>query len=128
MNFGFVEPPFGDLWYDIWTLLDRAVERGGNNWPDVKEQLEDGRAQLWLAVEGRPVAAMVTKLDGRTLEVWLAGGAVLSGAVPFLETAIEAAKAAGATDARIIGRKGWARVLAPYGWTASGDELTKDWA
>lgn len=114
------------MWGDVHRLLDRAVTRGGNDWPDVRQKLEDGRAQLWLAVTDAPIAAMVTTKDGRTLEVWLAGGAVLSGAVPFLETTLEAAREAGATNARIVGRKGWARVLAPYGWRVSADELVKE--
>lgn len=127
MNFGFVPPPYGGLWTDIRKLLGKAVQRGGNNWADVREQLEDGRAQLWLAVKDRPVAAMVTKIDGDTLEVWLAGGAVLSGAVRFLETVIRASREAGATNGRICGRKGWERVLRPYGWTRDGEFLIKKW-
>jgi hypothetical protein len=70
---------------------------------------------------------MVTRIDGDTLEVWLAGGAVLSGSVPHLETAIEASRAAGTTNGRIIGRKGWERVLRPWGWRREGDYLVKDW-
>jgi hypothetical protein len=125
MNFGHVPPPFGSLWGDIGRLLDKAVERGGNDWAEVVDFLDDGRAQLWLAVTDKPVAAMVTRMDGDTLEVWLAGGAVLSGCIPFLETTLAAAKADGATNGRIIGRKGWARVLASYGWRRDGDELVK---
>lgn len=127
MRFGFVPPPFGDLWADVCQLLEKAVKRGGNEWADVEAALDSGRAQLWIAADERPVAAMVTKLDGRTLEVWLAGGAVLSGTVPFLETAIAAAREAGATDARICGRKGWDRVLRGYGWKRDGELLTKAW-
>lgn len=124
--FGYVPPPFDGLWDDIQRLLDPAVKRGDNEWPDLIEQLESNRAQLWLTVTNGPVAAMVTRMDGNTLEVWLAGGAVLQGSVPYLETAIAAAQANGATNGRIIGRKGWARVLRDYGWRADGDELVKD--
>lgn len=128
MTFGYVAPPFKGLWRDIRRLLDKAVRRGGNSWAEVQRKLQNGQAQLWLAVEDEPVAAMVTKLDGKVLEVWLAGGAVLSGAVPFLETAIAAAREVGATSGRIVGRKGWERVLAPYGWRPVGDELVKELA
>lgn len=127
MTFGFVPPPFGALWPSIFALLDRAVARGKNDWVEVSDDLASGAAQLWLTVTDRPVAAMVTRIDGDTLEVWLAGGAVLSGSVPSLETAIEASKAMGTTNGRVVGRKGWARVLAPYGWRVRGDELVKDW-
>lgn len=108
-------------------MLDRAVVRGGNDWDEVEAALEDRRAQLWLATDPDPVAAMVTRMDGTTLEVWLAAGAVLSGAAPFLETAIRAAREVGATNGRIWGRRGWDRVLRQYGWRRDGDLLVKNW-
>lgn len=128
LAFGFVAPPYDDLvWVAVFGLLDKAVQRGGNDWVEVADNLADGRAQLWLTTQdGRPIAAMVTRMDGDTLEVWLAGGAVMSGSIPFLETAIEASREAGATNGRITGRKGWARVLRPYGWRPDGDDLVKD--
>jgi len=127
MRFGYVPAPYGELWPAIEALLDRAVRWGRNSWPEVKADLESNRAQLWLTVTDRPVVALVTRMDGNTFEVWLVGGDVLSGSLPFLETAISAAKQAGATNGRIIGRKGWARVLKPYGWRQDGDCLVKDW-
>lgn len=127
MEFGYVAPPYGDQWPAIVTLLDGAVTRGGNDWAEVGTLLADNRAQLWLTTQGIPIAAMVTRKDGDTLEIWLAGGAVLSGSIPFLETAIEAAKQDGMTNGRITGRKGWARVLQGYGWQRDGDDLVKRW-
>lgn len=127
MNFGFVPPPLNGAAGDAHRLLGNAATRGGYEWEEVEEALQSGTAQLWLAVEDGPVAAMVTRMDGQTLEVWLAGGAVLSGAVQFLETAIAASREAGATDGRIWGRRGWERVLAPYGWRRDGELLTKTW-
>ena len=123
-------PPYDDtVWVAVFGFLDLAVRAGGSDWTEVGEHLADGRAQLWLTTDAdRPVAAMVTRIDGDTLEVWLAGGAVLRTSVPFLETAIEASKAAGTTNGRITGRKGWARVLKPYGWRQEGEDLVKDWA
>ena len=129
MNFGYV--PGGHVSPAVFAMLDRAVTRGLNEWAEVLSQLKDGRAQLWLAVDqDKPVAALVSNIDSatQTLEIWLAGGAVLSGCVPFLEIVIEASKAAGTTNGRIVGRNGWQRVLKPYGWSAHGDELTKDWS
>jgi hypothetical protein len=125
---GFVPPEnVGSYRDEIARLLDKAVARGGNDWSEVHAQVGDGRAQLWLAVENRPVAALVTRIDGDTLEIWLAGGTILA-ALPYIETIIEASKQAGATNGRVVGRKGWRRVLQPYGWHMRGDELVKDWA
>lgn len=128
MTFGFVAPPYGALWRAITDLLTPAVERGGNDWGEVIALLDDGRAQLWLTMErDQPIVAAVSRMDGDTFEVWLAGGRVLS-RLDDLEMAITAAREGGATNGRIIGRKGWARVLRAYGWRVEGDELVKDWA
>jgi hypothetical protein len=130
MMFGYVPPPFGLLWPDIRRLLNEAVEKGGNDWGEVEAALAAETAQLWLTIPEDdpdfPVAAMVTRMDGNTFEIWLAGGKVLSTSVPYLETALRAAREEGATNARIVGRKGWTRVLKPYGWRVSEDELVKD--
>lgn len=130
MRFGYVPPPLDAMWGDIALLLDEAVKKGGNDWAEVRETLEDGRSQLWLTVtdDSEAVAAMVTRMDGDTFEIWLAGGDVLSTSVPYLETALQAAREEGATNARIVGRKGWTRVLKPYGWQPQADELIKDLA
>lgn len=128
MTFGFVPPPFGVLWADIRRLLDKAVRRGGNDWSDVQRELGSGRAQLWLTVEHAPINATVTRMDGKTLEIWLCGGRVLPDALRFLDTILNAASEDGATDARIVGRRGWARTLAPRGWRVVGDELVKELA
>ena len=126
MRFGYVPAPYGRLGPAIAALLDGAVKRGKNDWREVWDSLATGKAQLWLTVTDKPIAAMVTRMDGDTFEVWLAGGKVLSGSVPFLETAIEAAKASGATNARLEGRKGWSRGLRPYGWHEQGEMLVKE--
>jgi hypothetical protein len=128
VRFGYVPPPFGALWPDIEALLDKAVAKGGNRWGDVKAALARETAQLWLTMDDGPVNATVTRMDGKTLEIWLCGGRGIPWALPYLETIIAAAKHAGATDARIIGRKGWKRALRPFGWIPRGDELLKEWA
>ena len=124
MNFGHVPAPLG-VWEGIAEqFLFPAAQRGGYEWDEVAADLAEHRAQLWIADDGSPRAAMVTRRDGDTLEVWLAGGAVLSGCVPFLDIALKAAT--WARRGRLTGRKGWARVLAPYGWRPSGDDLVKE--
>ena len=126
MQFGYVPHPFGEAWRDARRLLDKAVTKGGNSWNDVVQALDSGHAQLWLTVEDRPVAAFVTRMDGDTIECWLAGGNVGSTARHIEQTILKAAREAGATNARIIGRKGWARVFRD--WQINGDELVKDLA
>ncbi len=125
MRFGYVAPPFNGVWLDAVALLDMAVRKGGNEWADVRRALWNETAQLWLTVEDKPINATVTRLDGKTVEIWLCGGSVLSGALHYLETILAAAKADGATNARIVGRRGWLRVLKTYGWRQEADELIK---
>jgi len=125
VTFGFVAHPYGALWGDVRAMLAPAMERGGNDWNALEDALAANLAQLWLATD--PPMAAVTRIDGDTLELWVAGGAVIEGA-RHLETAVEASKAAGTTNGRIIGRKGWARVLKPWGWRPEGGELVKEWA
>ncbi len=107
MTFGYVAPPYGALWPTVAGLLDKAVRKGGNDWAEVEAQLADNRAQLWLTMDPAPINATVTRMDGDTVEIWLCGGAVLAGALGYLETIVEAAREHGAKDARIVGRKGW---------------------
>lgn len=128
MRFGYVAPPFDGVWQEAVALLDKAVSKGGNEWADVRRALWNETAQLWLTMADKPISATVTRMDGKTVEIWLCGGSGLAGSLHYLETILAAAKRAGATDARIIGRKGWARALRPYGWRQSGDELVKDFA
>ncbi len=163
MRFGYVPPPFDGLWPDITRLLDKAVQKGGNRWCDVKHALAVETAQLWLTMDDnydncdrsaasaaeprqprqviekqcrtlqsqvrhkcdKPINATVSRMDGKTVEIWLCGGSVLAGSLHYLETILSAARDAGATDARILGRKGWQRALRGYGWQISGDELVK---
>ena len=128
MRFGYVAPPFEGVWFDAVALLDKAVRKGGNEWSDVRRALWNETAQLWLTVEDKPVAAFVTRMDGDTIECWLAGGKVGPTAPMIEQTILKAAREGGATNARIVGRKGWARVFKPYGWRVQDDELVKDFA
>lgn len=112
---------------DWRRIMARAVERYKTSWADIDEALTRGNAMLWLAsVDDAPVAGLVCRRDGTTMEVWLAGGAVLSGCVPFLAGVEREAKQYGMTTGRITGRKGWARVLRDDGWRVDGDNLAKE--
>ncbi len=125
---GYVPPPYEPgLWAAVVRLLDPAVARYGNGWDEVNEALASNRAQLWVAYDGEPSAAMVTQVGGGELQVWFAGGRLL-GIVPYLDWIIEASKEAGTTCGRICGRRGWERVLKQFGWKREGADLVKRWS
>ena len=60
----------------------------------------------------------------RVMEAWLAGGDMgeIIAAVPQLE---QIARASGCTQAMVTGRRGWERMLKPYGYAYSHTVLRK---
>lgn len=106
-------------------MLDKAVQDYANDWDEVAAKLRDQRAQLWLGVDEKPIAALVTQVIGDKLEIWLAGGAILR-VMPWFENVIAASKEAGTTGGIIFGRKGWGRVLKDWRYDDEG-YLVKDW-
>lgn len=116
--------------FSMWSPLDFAewVRARGHLLPAMTEDPEhevvgrllEGTAQLWLGEQ----CAMVTEVtkDPRTLHVWLAGGNLRE--IVSLTPGIAAwGRMMGCMQATIDGRKGWKRVLAPYGF--NGDDLLR---
>ncbi len=88
----------------------------------VVERLRAGRALLWLAED----AAGVTEItDAGRLRVWGAGGDMrqLFGLLPGVEAW---AKAMGCSVVEVLGRKGWQRALAPFGFCREGGVMIKE--
>lgn len=83
-------------------------------------RLLEGSAQLWLGER----AAMVTEVTAhpRKVHVWLAGGD-LAEILSFIPGIAAWGRMMGCTEATIEGRKGWSRVLKPYGFT--GDTVLR---
>ena len=106
-------------------ILQPALDHSGTQWADVENDLGSGLAQLWVATDPEPVAALVSRRDGNTLEIWLCAGRVVNAADQFLSVIERAAKQDGMTDARLSGRTGWRRHLAKWGWTMNDDDLVK---
>ena len=87
---------------------------------DLAGALRTGRARSWMG-EGTELAA---EADGPCLHVWLAAGRLE--AVLALRPGLEAwARGAGCTRITLDGRKGWARVLAPFGYRRAGHEIER---
>lgn len=83
----------------------------GETWPQVVECLETSMAQLWIMMDGKPIAAAVTEIGGGEVHFWLAGGKRADEWAARL--AIGVCRATGLTAATIRGRIGWSRLL---GW------------
>lgn len=89
---------------------------------EVLALLASNRAQLWQSDN----SAMVLQLlrPPPTLHIWLAGGEMSD--LLGMRGGMEAwARSQGCEFVTINGRRGWARVLAPFGYLPDGDELRK---
>ncbi|WP_374652245.1 hypothetical protein, partial [Rhizorhabdus sp.] len=120
MRFGCAE---ADRWDEVCDLLLPAIRRGGDHRPDeVLAEIRKGRAQLWIATDGVPRVAVVTRirrsLEGAICEIWLTGGTGRRSWLHFLTTIEAAARAHGCVAMEVVGRPGWKRVLPDYRQTA----------
>lgn len=89
---------------------------------EVLELLASNQAQLWQGDR----SAMVLQLlrPPPTLHIWLAGGEM--GDLLNMRGGMEAwGRTQGCEFVTINGRRGWARVLGPFGYLPDGEELRK---
>lgn len=91
---------------------------------DLADALRTGRARLWMG-EGAVLATELAAEAGETcLHVWLAAGRLE--AVLALRPGLEAwARGAGCSRITLDGRRGWSRVLAPFGYRRAGHEIER---
>lgn len=122
MTFGYVPSPAAGQWQKALGYLKPALARGGYTWEECAKLIDSGHAQLWMSDE----AALVSRRDGDTLELWLCGGRVVNASDRFLEVVERAAMESGMRWMRVTGRKGWERHLSRFGWVRVGEDLIKD--
>jgi hypothetical protein len=89
---------------------------------EVLELLRANQAQLW---QGDTAAAVLQLIrPPPTLHIWLAGGSMAG--LLEMRAGMEAwGRSQGCDYVTINGRRGWARVLAPFGYEPDGEELRK---
>lgn len=102
-----------------WPLLEAALH-AEDDYPlwtmdDVRTELEEGRAHLWLGERSAMVTTISEFGDQRIIECWLAGGDMgeILSLTPIIE---DHARSVGCTQAHVAGRRGWVRALAPQGY------------
>ena len=110
------------IWLDVAPLLADALARGSRGYTlnDVLEELEAGRAMLWLVVDGESlVAAAVVFIESRAkaLQVWLMGGRDMPGWLDMLNEGLARYAREMKLDAlQAEVRPGLAKVLKSRGW------------
>jgi hypothetical protein len=114
-----------------WPLLETHIyrlERLGHIGADeIKEDLKQAKKQLWgYHVDGRIIGIAITRVTTTTCEIVAAcGTSTAGGQIQELYERIERwARDSGRIRMRVIGRKGWLRVIAGYRQT--GIVMEKD--
>lgn len=109
------------IWPRVSGLIFIAMKRGDlAAFHPVEQNVLSGIAQLWLAVENRNdiIAAAVTELHAtewrKVCVIVACGGKDMDRWIELIEEIEKFAKAEGCSRTRIVGRKGWERVLPGY--------------
>lgn len=113
------------VWPFVSVLLAPAVEldTGRHALDDVKRDLTERNRQLWAAIlDGKCVAVLVTGITqypGRKVcQAQYCGGSRLDDWLPeILETVERWAGQIGCSALEVVGRRGWVRKFAPYGFS-----------
>lgn len=100
-----------------WNLIESFLFEHPEWTPqDVRTELEAQRAQIWLLETASGTRGIViTQLRGKTGIIWIASGRGLDAEAMQLLGAIESwMKECGCEEVKIMGRRGWKRVLNGY--------------
>jgi hypothetical protein len=103
------------VWYRVEHFIREAIERVGLcNFDDVADDVLCGSALLWLVWDGKDIqGAVVTELTtDRVCTIVAYGGRMAD--LHLLRELESYARAEGCNRIRIMGRKGWVRVLNKY--------------
>ncbi len=107
------------IWPIVSDLVKRAIDRGFSSFPVIEANVLDGLFLLWLVIDrGKITAATVTSLTGDACEIVATAGVGVNNWIHLIEGIEKYARAEGRVRVRIIGRKGWARLLPAYKQTA----------
>jgi hypothetical protein len=105
-----------EAWPNFRELIRKAIDKVGiSDFKNIEKEVLEKRSLLWLAYDGERVhAAAVTMLIDNVCEIVACGGNNLSQFLPLIENIEQFARYENCRSMRIIGRKGWLRVLKKY--------------
>lgn len=112
------------MWPHVADTVHDVVSRDSTMWDaeTVHKRLLSEDMQLWLAVcNGAIAIVVVTEIfetsSGKTCGLPIVGGTHMDVCIETVLDVIEGwARDMGCTRLEGVGRKGWVRVLAPFGW------------
>ena len=105
-----------DIWPHFRDRIERAISKVGvSEFAPIEKDILSGRSLLWLAYDGLIVhAAAVTELADNICTIVACGGENLPQFLPLLSDLEQFARNEGCKAVRIVGRKGWVRILKDY--------------
>ncbi len=105
----------GNLWPHVRGIIKRAIDRGHTDWGFLERNLYSGSWLLWLIWDGEQIkGAVVTGLVGDACEIIACAGDDYREWIHLISEIEDYARAEGMTSMRLIGRRGWSRVLRDY--------------
>jgi len=123
------------MWAVVEPLLAKAVarERGRFTTRDIYRWIKTGEQQLWVVTQaGRCYAAGLVRLQRhptgkRAATLHLLGGSrARQWALDAWEAWSSSCRLQGITELHIVGRRGWERIVAPFGFQPEAIVLTRD--
>lgn len=105
-----------EVWPHFRERIEKAISKVGvSDVASVEADILAGRSLLWLAYDGLIVhAAAVTELSGGVCTIVACGGENLSQFLPLINDLEQFARDEKCKAVRIVGRRGWIRVLKNY--------------
>jgi hypothetical protein len=101
-----------EIWPHIRHFIRSAIDRVGlNAFSEIEADVLEKRSLVWIAWNGRIVSAGVTQLCNGVCTLVAYGGERHDHLITIIENY---ARAEGCQRMRILGRKGWSRVLKDY--------------
>lgn len=107
--------------------LERALERFPGEWSfdDVVGEVIAGKKQLWLGENYAGITEVVNYPQGRELFIHLVGGE-MEEVLSRCPKLVVFAEMVGAQRITFIGRRGWSKVLAEYGYKEKAVHFSKE--
>jgi hypothetical protein len=119
---------FTEAWERSKPFLVDALEHSGDKYSidDVLKEIEDDHAIFYPVRNGATVFRIALYPQKRMLRIWLAGGDMEANIDGILEAAEFHAAEHECDGIEVVGRKGWERVLRPYGYKHKRVMLIKE--
>ena len=104
-----------EIWPHVRSIVKRAIDRGHTDWDFLERNLFSGAWLLWLAWDGKEIkGAVVTALVKDACELVACAGNDFRGWIHLIAGIEDYARNEGKKTMRLIGRRGWSRVLGDY--------------